>query len=97
MENLENLFEKIPVEIARSLDAMSKTNDSQERKLQSEIIHNLCVSVSTFVGAMDKMDDDDYFDDDFDEPFPFKMDEPPATLDFKKKGKKGKSKDDMPF
>jgi hypothetical protein len=95
MEDLDKLFAQIPLEIGKSLEAMSKTNDIQERKLHSEIIHNLSSTMGIFLDAMDTMgldcDDDDYYDDEDD------YDEQPSKLKLSKKAGKKKREDELPF
>ncbi|HAJ78983.1 MAG TPA: hypothetical protein DCO75_04365 [Fibrobacteres bacterium] len=94
MEDLDKLFAQIPLEIGKSLEAMSKTNDIQERKLHSEIIHNLSSAMGIFLDAMDTMGldcDDDYYDDEDD------YDEQPSKLKLSKKAGKKKLEDDSPF
>jgi hypothetical protein len=93
MEDLDKLFAQIPLEIGKSLEAMSKTNDIQERKLHSEIIHNLSSTMGVFLDAMDTMGldcDDDYYDDD-------DYGEQPSKLKLSKKAGKKKREDELPF
>ena len=97
MENFEKLFANLPLEIAKSLEAMSRTNDPNLRKVHSEIIYNLTSSFATFVKAIseagdefDDFDDEDYLDN-FESPF---AQDPPKKSG---KGKKGKRDNEIPF
>ena len=93
MENMDRMFEKLPREIARSLEAMSKTDKLEERKVHSEIILNLSTSLGALVEAMNTMEDS--FDED-DEYLDF--DELMASQkQLKKKGKKTRNDEDIPF
>lgn len=93
MENMDRMFEKLPREIARSLEAMSKTDKLEERKVHSEIILNLSTSLGAFVEAMNTMEDSFDEDDDC-----FDFDELMASQkQLKKKGKKVCNDEDIPF
>jgi hypothetical protein len=65
MEINHNLFELLPQEIAKSLEAMSKTDDVGKKRIYSEIVRNLCISLGVFFNAMEEeADEDDLFDTD---------------------------------
>lgn len=90
---MDRIFEKLPREIAKSLEALAKTDKLEERKIHSEIILNLSSSLGTLTEAMDITDTD--FDADDDE---FDFDDPlPPLGELKKKGKKPRSDEDIPF
>ena len=67
MVGLSELLNSINAETKRVLDEMERTKDFFERKIQSEIVLNLCQSLGVFFNmATNMMDEDisDFLDDD---------------------------------
>ena len=70
MIDLDNVLDPMLAEVSRLLVEMKKTKDLEKRKLQSEIIKNLCDSLGVFfdtmTGAMADLLEDNYDDEDDD-------------------------------
>lgn len=82
MDPMEKLIDLLPREVSKNLNAMSKTNDLEKKKIYSEIVLNLCESMGVFIDALDMAG----FDDEDDE---FLISQPPViSPEPKKKSKK---------
>ena len=68
MSDPSEIMGPIMAETERVLEEMKSTKDLDQRKIQSEIVKNLCESLGVFFAAMTDvmMDDDmdDFLDDD---------------------------------
>lgn len=62
------LLEPLVAEAKRTISEMAATDDLEKRRMQSEIVSNLCQSLGVFFGmvahAMDNFDEDEFFDED---------------------------------
>ena len=71
MNDPTDLIDPIVGQTKRTLTEMKKTSDLGERKVQSEIVENLCKSLGVFFevmsNAMQSPDLADFFDDEDDE------------------------------
>ncbi|MBI9084207.1 MAG: hypothetical protein JEZ11_11460 [Desulfobacterales bacterium] len=82
MDPMEKLIDLLPREVSKNLNAMSKTNDLEQKKIYSEIVLNLCESMGVFIDALDMAGFDDEDDD-------FLFSQPPViSPEPKKKSKK---------
>jgi hypothetical protein len=62
-KDLDSALSLFPQELIKSLEALSRTTDMQERKLHSEIILNLSRSMGIFMDTGCDCDDDIDFEE----------------------------------
>jgi hypothetical protein len=59
----ERVIEPLMAETMRTISEMSRTNDLEQRRLQSEIVRNLCESLGVFLELMEDFIDPDEFEE----------------------------------
>lgn len=97
MEQLENVFEILPREIDRSVAALSKAKDLNERKIHSEILLNLCRSMEVFMEAMGTISDMEDLSELLADDTPLKLHDPQKKKKKHAKKKKPENDDGIPF